>query len=189
MQNMSDPPDKGGASEQPRLLDRVRAHIRTLHYSLRTEQTYVHWIKRYILFHGKRHPAEMGAPEVEAFLSSLAVERGVSASTQKQALAALLFLYKETLGMDLPWLDGITRAKQRVRVPVVLTPAETTRLLNAMDGTTGLMARLLYGSGMRLMECVHEAAGEGCGLRAFGDHGARGQGRQGQAYDASSAFG
>lgn len=95
----------------------------------------------------------MGAPEVEAFLSSLAVERGVSASTQKQALAAILFLYKQTLGMDLPWLDGITRAKQRIRVPVVLTPAETTRLLTAMEGTHTQMAQLLlYGSGMRLVQ-------------------------------------
>lgn len=151
---MSDTPDKHGSAPKPRLLDQVRARIRTLHYSLRTEQTYVAWIKRFILFHGKRHPLDMGAPEVEAFLSSLAVERGVSASTQKQALAAILFLYKETLGMDLPWLDGITRAKQRIRVPVVLTPAETTRLLSAMEGTHALVAQLLYGSGMRLMACL-----------------------------------
>jgi integron integrase len=146
--------DKDDTAAKPRLMDEVRSRIRTKHYSLRTEQAYTHWIKRYIYFHGKRHPVEMGAAEVEAFLSSLAVDRQVAASTQKQALAALLFLYREVLGVDLPWLDGVTRAKQRVHVPVVLTQAEVKRMLDWLEGTPGLMARLLYGSGMRLMECV-----------------------------------
>ena len=135
-------------------MDVVRDRIRIKHYSRRTEESYTHWIKRFILFNQKRHPSEMGAPEVEAFLTSLAVERNVAASTQKQALAAILFLYKEVLAMDLPWLDGITRAKQRVRVPVVLSRLEVERLLALMEGTHGLMAKLLYGTGMRLMECV-----------------------------------
>ncbi len=146
--------DQHGISPKPRLMDVVRDRIRVKHYSRRTEESYTHWIKRFILFHQKRHPSEMGAPEVEAFLTSLAVERNVSASTQKQALAAILFLYKEVLAIDLPWLDGITRAKQRVRVPVVLSRLEVERLLALMEGTHGLMAKLLYGTGMRLMECV-----------------------------------
>lgn len=143
-----------GVSPKPRLLDEVRSRIRAKHYSRRTEQSYTHWIKRFILFHGKRHPNDMGAKEVEAFLSSLAVVRNVSASTQRQALAAILFLYKEVLAVDLPWLDGITRAKERVRVPVVLSKAEVGRLLTVLEGVHGLMARLMYGSGMRLMECL-----------------------------------
>jgi len=146
--------DQHGISPKPRLMDVVRDRIRIKHYSRRTEESYTHWIKRFILFNQKRHPSEMGAPEVEAFLTSLAVERNVAASTQKQALAAILFLYKEVLAMDLPWLDGITRAKQRVRVPVVLSRLEVERLLALMEGTHGLMAKLLYGTGMRLMECV-----------------------------------
>ena len=137
----------------PHLLDEVRGKLRFLHYSLRTEQSYVGWIKRYILFHGKRHPKEMGATEVTAFLSSLAVERNVAAATQNQALAALLFLYKEVLGIELPWLDNIQRAKLPQRLPVVLNRQEVTALLSQLDGTHSLMARLLYGSGMRLMEC------------------------------------
>ncbi len=143
-----------GVTPKPRLLDEVRHRIRAKHYSRRTEQSYTHWIKRFILFHGKRHPNDMGASEVEAFLSSLAVERNVSASTQRQALAAILFLYKEVLSVDLPWLDGITRAKERVRVPVVLSKSEVVRLLTVLDGVHALMARLMYGSGMRLMECL-----------------------------------
>jgi integrase len=140
---------KGGTAESPRLMDLVRSRIRTLHYSLRTEQSYTHWIRRFILFHDKRHPRDMGATEVEAFLSALAVDRNASASTQKQALAALLFLYREVLALDLPWLDGITRAKQRERLPVVLTRSEVMmRVLNLMEGAHGLMARLLYGGGL-----------------------------------------
>ena len=145
---------EGGAQPKPRLMEQVRTRISTLHYSLRTEQSYTHWIKRFIHFHGLRHPAEMGGEEVEAFLSSLAVERNVSASTQKQALSALLFLYREVLRIDLPWLDGLTRAKQRQRLPVVLTRAEVRRVLDLMEGIHGLMARIIYGGGLRLMECV-----------------------------------
>jgi integron integrase len=142
------------ASNQPKLLDQVRARIRVKHYSIRTEDQYVFWIKRFIYFHDKRHPREMGAPEVEAFLSDLAVNGRVAASTQNQALSALLFLYKEVLEIALPWLDNITRAKPSKHLPVVLTPAEVRAVLDRMDGTHGLMARLLYGTGMRLMECV-----------------------------------
>lgn len=111
------------AGAAPKLLDQVRARIRVKHYSLRTEDQYVHWIKRFIYFHDKRHPREMGAPEVEAFLSDLAVNGRVAASTQNQALSALLFLYKEVLEIALPWLDNMTRAKPSKRLPVVLTPA------------------------------------------------------------------
>jgi integron integrase len=142
------------ASNQPKLLDQVRARIRVKHYSIRTEDQYVHWIKRFIYFHDKRHPREMGAAEVEAFLSDLAVNGRVAASTQNQALSALLFLYKEVLEIALPWLDNITRAKPSKHLPVVLTPAEVRAVLDRMDGVYGLMARLLYGTGMRLMECV-----------------------------------
>jgi integron integrase len=140
--------------QPPRLLDQVRARIRARHYSHRTEESYTRWIKRFIFFHNKRHPRQLGAPEVEAFLSGLATVRNVSASTQNQALAALLFLYKEVLGVELPWLDNITRAKPRERLPVVLTQAEVNKLLSHLDGTHGLMLRLMYGTGMRLMECV-----------------------------------
>lgn len=138
---------------KPLLLEQVRRRIRAKHLSRRTEQAYTHWIKRYILHHGKRHPSDMGAPEVEAFLSWLATDRQVSATTQNQALAALLFLYKEVLGVNLPWLDKVTRAKPRERRPVVLSHQEVSALLSHMSGVTGLMARLIYGTGMRLMEC------------------------------------
>lgn len=142
-------------AHQPRLLDQVRTAIRTRHYSLRTEQAYTHWVKRYILFHGKRHPLEMGAAEIEQFLSGLATERGVSASTQNQALAALLFLYREVLDRDLPWLDGITRAKPSKHLPTVLTQAETSALLRHIPAdTNGLIIRLLYGTGLRLLEAL-----------------------------------
>ena len=138
----------------PKLLDQVRARIRVKHYSIRTEAQYVNWIKRFIFFHGKRHPRDMGAPEVEAFLSDLAVAGGVAASTQNQALSALLFLYREVLEIQLPWLDNVTRAKPSKRLPVVLTPAEVRAVLDRMDGVYALMGKLLYGTGMRLMECV-----------------------------------
>lgn len=131
--------------QQPRLLDRVRDRLRVKHYSYRTEQAYVHWIKRFILYHGKLHPADMGAPEVEAFLSHLATEREVAAGTQNQAKHAVLFLYKEVLAADLPWLDGITSAKVSRRLPVVLTQTETARLLAHTRGLPGLVVRLLYG--------------------------------------------
>ncbi|AVZ79472.1 integron integrase [Zoogloeaceae bacteirum Par-f-2] len=142
------------APPPPRLLDRVRERLRFKHYSIRTEHQYVQWVRRFILFHGKRHPAEMGAKEVEAFLTHLAVQGQVAAATQNQALSALLFLYREVLGQDLPWLDQVVRAKRPARLPVVLSRQEVGRVLEHMDGVYGLMARLLYGTGMRLMECV-----------------------------------
>ena len=141
------------AAEAPKLLDRVRDRLRLKHYSLRTETAYSGWIKRYILFHGKRHPADMGKAEAEAFLSSLAVERNVSASTQSQALSALLFLYREVLALELPWLDDVTRAKKPVRLPTVLTRAETLALLEKIENAElHLIVSLLYGSGLRLLE-------------------------------------
>lgn len=138
----------------PKLLDQVRGKIRLKHYSLRTEQTYVDWIKRFILFHGKRHPKEMGAAEVEAFLTHLAVAGKVAASTQNQAKSALLFLYKEVLGSELPWLDNVERAKTPKRLPVVLTRDEVQAVLSRLEGTHWLIVSLLYGSGLRIMEGV-----------------------------------
>ena len=138
-----------------RLLDQVRAACRARHYSLRTERAYVGWVRRYVLANGKRHPRGLGQAELEAFLTALAVDGRVAASTQNQALSALLFLYRQVLGMDrLPWLEGVVRAKQPARVPVVLSRGEMQRLLAHIDGTCWLMAALLYGTGMRLMECV-----------------------------------
>jgi len=146
--------DTSGASatQQPRLLDLMRDKIRYKHYSIRTEAAYVDRARRYILFHGKRHPSCMGAKEVEAFLTHLAVHGNVAASTQNQAKSALLFLYREVLGVELPWLDGVQSAKRSQRLPVVLTEEETDALLARMSGTTGLIARLLYGAGLRLLE-------------------------------------
>jgi integron integrase len=141
------------APTSPKLLDQVRDKIRVKHYSIRTETQYLQWIKRFIFFHGKQHPRDLGAAEVEAFLSHLATEGNVSASTQNQALSALLFLYREVLGIVLPWMDTMVRAKKPQRLPVVLNRSEVTRVLERMDGTYSLMARLLYGTGMRLMEC------------------------------------
>lgn len=138
--------------DSPKLLDRMRTEIRLRHYSIRTEQTYIEWARRYIFFHNKRHPKDLGAAEVHAFLSHLAVERNVSASTQNQAKAALLFMYREVLAMELPWLDEVIAAKNKKRLPVVLTQVEMRKLLDGMSGTTGLIARLLYGTGMRLLE-------------------------------------
>lgn len=140
--------------QPPRLLDRVRERIRYKHYSLRTEESYVQWIRRFVLFHGKRHPSEMGAPEVESFLTSLAVEGNVAASTQNQARSALLFLYKEVLGSELPWLDNVEQAKKPRRLPVVLTEDEVRSVLALLDGVAWLAAALLYGAGLRLMECM-----------------------------------
>jgi integron integrase len=142
------------ANAEPKLLDQVVARIRVKHYSRRTEQAYVDWIKRYILYHGKRHPKEMSSEQVEGFLSFLAVSRNVSASTQNQAKSALLFLYKEVLGIELPWLDNVTQAKVSKRMPVVLTKEEVQAMLNRLDGTMWLIASLLYGSGLRVMECL-----------------------------------
>ena len=137
-----------------KLLDQLRDKIRLKHYSLATERQYTHWVKRFILFHGKRHPKDMGSVEVEAFLTHLAVQGQVSASTQNQALSALLFLYCEVLEQDLPWLQEVVRAKRPARLPVVLTQTEVAAILERMQGMHGLMARLLYGTGMRLMEVV-----------------------------------
>jgi integrase len=136
-----------------RLLDRVREALRTRHYSHRTEEAYIAWIRRYIFFHGKRHPVDMGGPEVTRFLSSLAVEGRVAASTQNQALSALLFLYRDVLGVELPWLDEIVRAKRPVRLPVVLTRDEVRALIDRLAGPPRLMASLLYGAGLRVLEC------------------------------------
>ena len=138
----------------PRLLDLVRARVRRLGMSIRTEQAYVGWIRRFILANGKRHPRELGEKEVEAFLTLLAVRGGVAPSTQTQALAALLFLYREVLRADLPWLENIQRAKAQRRIPVVLTRGEVERVLATMTGVTWLIASLLYGTGMRLMEAM-----------------------------------
>ena len=138
----------------PRLLDQVREVIRMRHYSIRTEQAYVQWVRRFILFHDKRHPREMGAPELTAFLSDLAVQRNVAASTQNQALHAILFLCRDVLKIDLPWLDEVQRAKKPQRLPVVFTREEVKALLAQLQGTTWLMAMLTYGSGLRLLECL-----------------------------------
>jgi integron integrase len=140
-------------STQPRLLDRVRHAVRARHYSRRTEKAYVHWIKRYIFFHGKRHPGEMGAAQVTAFLTALAVRERVAASTQNQALNALLFLYREILGVELPWLDDLVRAKRPQHLPTVLTRDEVRAVLERLDGVPRVMALLLYGAGLRLLEC------------------------------------
>ncbi len=139
---------------KPKLLDQVRDKIRLKHLSIRTEQAYVDWIKRFILFQQKRHPADMGAAEVEAFLTHLAVAGKVAASTQNQAKAALLFLYREVLAIQLPWLDTVEQAKVSRRLPVVLTQTEVKSLLDRLQGTQQLIGRLLYGTGMRLMECM-----------------------------------
>jgi integron integrase len=137
----------------PRLLDRYRAALRSRHYSLRTEKAYVRWVKRYIFFHGKRHPAELEGPEVERFLSHLAVQRHVSASTQNQALSALLFLYRDTLGVDIEIRD-VARAKSAVRLPLVLSADEVAAVLRHLHGTAWLMCALMYGAGLRLLECA-----------------------------------
>ncbi len=136
----------------PRLLDQVRDRIRVKHYSLRTQDAYLHWIRRSIFFHGKRHPRAMGGPEVEAFLTDLAVAGRVAPSTQNQALSALLFLYREVLKVELPWLDAVVRAKRAKHLPVVLTENEVRVLLAQLDGTRWLVASLLYSTGMRVLE-------------------------------------
>lgn len=142
------------SATKPKLLDQVRHAIRLRHYSIRTEEAYVNWARRFILFHNKRHPNEMGQVEVGAFLTHLAVDGRVAASTQNQALNALVFLYREVLGRDLGTVEELVRAKRPPKLPVVLSVSEVGRVLNRLDGVTGLMARLLYGSGLRLMECL-----------------------------------
>jgi integrase len=139
---------------KPRLLDRVRDAIRARHYSRRTEKAYVGWIKRYIFFHAKRHPTDMGAAELTRFLSSLAVDGRVEASTQNQALNALLFLYRVALEQDLPWLDDVVRARRPIYLPVVLTRQEVRRVLERLDGASRLIVLLLYGAGLRLLEAA-----------------------------------
>ncbi len=138
----------------PRLMDQAREALRVHHYSLRTEQSYLHWIRRFILFHGKRHPREMGSHEVSSFLTDLAVNRNVSASTQNQALSAILFLYKKVLKLEIGWVDDVVRAKRTKRLPVVLDHETVLQLLDQLSGTFKLLAYLIYGSGMRLMEAA-----------------------------------
>jgi integron integrase len=139
---------------RPTLLDEVRRAVRVRHLSRRTEHSYVGWIKRFLRFHRGRHPMEMGEKEVTAFLSYLATDRGVSASTQNQALSALLLLYRDVYGRELEWMKDVVRAKRPVRLPEVLTRGEVTDLLDRLEGTPLLMASLLYGSGLRLLECA-----------------------------------
>ncbi len=138
----------------PKLLDQVGGRLRLRHYSLRTEQAYVGWIRSFVLANCKRHPGQMGQIEVEAFLTELATRGQVSAGTQNQALAALLFLYREVLGVELPWMENLVRAKRPRRIPVVLSADEVARLLTMLEGSCRLMAGLLCGSGMRLLECL-----------------------------------
>ena len=140
--------------DKPKLLDQMREQIRVRHYSIRTETVYLVWVRRFIRFHKYRHPQDMGAAEVEAFLSDLAVRLDVSASTQNQALSAILFLYKQVLRIELPWMDDVIRARRPKRLPVVLTQEEVASVLAQLDGTLWLVASLLYGSGMRLMEVL-----------------------------------
>ncbi len=137
-----------------RLLDQVRDVIRIKHYSIRTEQAYLQWIRRYILFHGKRHPSELGSDHLSTFLSDLAVRGNVAASTQNQALNAILFLYREVLKQNLPRIEGVQRAKLPQHLPVVLSRDEIKHLLAQLEGTVWLMAALTYGGGLRLLECL-----------------------------------
>jgi integron integrase len=147
-------PAHSEAMQQPKLLDRLRGVARLRHLSLRTEQAYSDWVRRFVLFHGKRHPKEMGVEEVRQFLSHLAVEGRISASTQNQALCALLFLYRDVLQVELPLIEGLERAKRPARVPVVFTRGKVGQMLTHLSGTYALIAGLLYGSGLRLMEAL-----------------------------------
>lgn len=140
--------------EAPRLLDQARGKIRLKHYSIRTEQACVDWIRRFIVFHDRRHPVELGAQHVEAFLTHLAVEGRVAASTQNQAKSALLFLYRDVLGVELSWLDSIEQARAHKRSPVVLTPEEVQEVLTRLQGTHALVGRLFYNAGLRIMEAL-----------------------------------
>ncbi len=146
-------PERGDAPK-PRLLDRVRDAVSACHYSRRTEEAYVAWVRRFIVFHDKRHPVEMGTEEITQFLTDLAVRRKVAASTQNQALSALLFLYREVLGQQIPWLEDVVRAKRPRRLPVVLTRDETRAVIDQLRGVPRLMALLLYGAGLRVLECA-----------------------------------
>ena len=151
MSSITSPTESAAA---PRLLEQVRGRIRFKHYSIRTEQAYLDWIRRFIRYFGKRHPKDMGAHEVQEFLTHLAVAGRVAASTQNQAKSALLFLYREVLAVELPWLDDVEPAKTPKRLPVVLTAAEVMAVLARLEGSHGLIARLLYGTGLRIMECL-----------------------------------
>ena len=152
LRRTSDPPLP--PLQSVRLLDQVRERIRYLHYSLRTEQAYVHWVRAFVRFHGMRHPRDMGRAEVEAFLSWLAVERGVAVSTHRQALSALLFLYQQVFGQHLPWMDAIGRPQRKPRLPVVLSADEVARVLALLQGEQRLLAQLLYGTGLRIAEAL-----------------------------------
>jgi len=147
-------PSVDSATPKPRLFDEVRAVARMRHLSLRTEEAYLNWIRRFILFHDKLHPRDMSEPEIRAFISDLAVNRKISASTQTVALSALLFLYRDVLKRDLPYVGNIERAQKPKRVPVVFTRNEVNRVLAGLTGTNALVAGLLYGSGLRLIECL-----------------------------------
>ncbi|MDP1734052.1 MAG: integron integrase [Sulfuritalea sp.] len=151
---MSSIPSQPDSVAAPRLLEQVRGRIRFKHYSIRTEQAYLDWIRRFIRHFGKRHPKDMGAKEVQEFLTHLAVVGRVAASTQNQAKSALLFLYREVLEVQLPWLDDVEAARTPKRLPVVLTSAEVMAVLARLEGSHGLIARLLYGTGLRIMECL-----------------------------------
>ena len=151
---MSCPPAAMPVAAPAGLIGRVREHLRYLHYSLRTEEAYVHWIRAFVRFHRMRHPREMGGPQVEAFLSWLSAERSVSVSTHRQALSALLFLYQRVLGQQLPWMQSIGRPHRRPRVPVVLSRSEVAAVLAGLEGTHRILAQLLYGTGMRIAEAL-----------------------------------
>jgi integrase len=144
----------GSDRKEKRLIERLREAIRSRHYSRRTEKTYWYWVRYFVFFHGNRHPAQMGAAEVTAFLSWLATERNVAAATQNQALSALLFLYKHVLGVELPWLGQLVRAQRPVRLPAVLSETEVRRLLACVSGSNRLMTGLMYGAGLRQIECL-----------------------------------
>jgi integron integrase len=148
-------PGISGSPPSQRLVDRVVTELRTRRYSPRTEEAYVHWFRRFVSFHGMRHPRDLGAADVAAFLSHLAVTERCAAATQNQALAALLFLYRHVLAIDLPWLDELVRAPQRELLPVVLDRAEVAAVLGRLEGVPRLVASLLYGSGLRLLEALH----------------------------------
>ena len=141
-------------TKKPRLLDQVRETIRTKHYSIRTEQSYVQWIRRYIIFHNKRHPEDIGEKEINAFLKHLAVNRSVTASTQTQALSAIIFLYKEVLGREIGFIENVYRAKKPRRLPIVFSRQELRAIMRHLSGERWLMANIIYGAGLRLMECL-----------------------------------
>jgi integrase len=185
MRNM--PPSLPTAAPQnkPKLLDQVRDVIRRKHFSIRTEQSYVDWIRRFILFHNKRHPRDMAEAEVTQFLTHLARDGRVAASTQNQALSALLFLYKQVLKQEIGWLEGVERAKRPARLPVVLTRDEVHKIFAHLHGTPRLMAGLLYGSGLRLMECVRLRVKDRR-FRICTYHRAQRQGREGSSHDVAN---